>query len=69
MNALKVLANARTVNAFVRTSGEEDCEVLLRYEKLGKARLRVMLRIHSRLNKVRADRERLEIMKAAGTSA
>lgn len=40
---------------------EDECLALLEREKDGKRRLQFMLRLHSRLNKVRADRERFEL--------
>ena len=50
----------------VREADEEACETLMEEELQGQARLHHLIRIHSRLNKVRADRERCElIVKAA----
>lgn len=47
---------------FVTTADEQQCQILLNAEKRGSKRLTFMLRIHSRLNKVRADRERVELV-------
>lgn len=49
------------LNAAMTKADEADCLSMLKEEKKGKRRLQYMLRIHSRLNKVRADRERLEL--------
>lgn len=49
------------LNAELRDCTEARCEELLRLEKAGRRRRQFLLRIHSRLNKVRADRERDEI--------
>lgn len=50
-----------SVNAFLPNATEEECQELLKMEKKGMKRRRIMLRIHSRLNKMRAHRERIEI--------
>ena len=47
-----------SLNKVVRIANEEQCFQLLKEEKKGRARQTFLLRIHSRLNKVRADRER-----------
>lgn len=65
MDPVLILKNASTINAFVRGAGEGDCVLLLAAERAGRARKRLMLRIHSRLNRVRADRERAEILACA----
>jgi hypothetical protein len=62
-----VLANWNNLNAAVASADEQQCVDLLDAETKGKARRVFLLRIHSRLNKVRADRERLEITKIAKT--
>lgn len=49
------------LNNALLTADEDLCHKLLKEEKNGRKRLRFLLRIHSRLNKVRADRERTEI--------
>ena len=55
------LSNWRALCKFIRTAGEEDCLSLLNFEKRGKARVGFLRRIHSRLNKLRADRERVDL--------
>ena len=62
---MDVLASWNSLNAAIVSASEEDCLKLLNSEKSGRARRMFLLRIHSRLNKVRADRERLELTRAA----
>lgn len=50
-----------TLNRFVKDATEEECEQLLEMELGGRARRLFVNRIHSRLNKVRAERERREL--------
>ena len=52
------LTNWRALCKFVRTASEADCQGLLKLETKGKNRRGFVRRIHSRLNKLRADRER-----------
>jgi hypothetical protein len=61
-----VLRSAGTINEVVRKADEETCAKLLAAERRGKRRLVSMLRIHSRLNRLRAAREREELRKLAG---
>ncbi len=61
------LHNQFTMNAALRDADEAVCHAMLAAEKAGKNRRSFLLRIHSRLNKVRADRERAEII--AGTES
>lgn len=49
------------LNDFLMSADEAACKQLLREEMKGRARESFMNRIHSRLNKVRADRERAEL--------
>lgn len=53
------------LNRVVRKADEPTCALLLSAEKKGKRRKQFLLRIHSRLNKVRADRERAELKRIA----
>ena len=54
------------LNAVVRKATENTCNALLLSErKPGRRRRQYLLRIHSRLNKVRADRERAELRKVS----
>jgi hypothetical protein len=49
----------------VMTLDEDACRLLLAEEQAGPARLRHMARIHSRINRLRAERERIELIKEA----
>lgn len=49
------------LNDVLRKAGESECQVLLSEELKGRRRKQFIKRIHSRLNKVRADRERMEL--------
>lgn len=50
-----------TLNDALREADEATCESLLKEELEGRKRKCFIKRIHSRLNKVRADRERAEL--------
>ena len=50
------------LNNALRDADEKLCMQLLKEEKAGRQRRQFLLRIHSRLNKVRADREREQLM-------
>lgn len=60
--SVDILSSWNSLNSFLRTSNESDCESLLKIETEGKKRQTFLLRIHSRLNKIRADRERNELL-------
>lgn len=49
------------LNDTIREADEVVCQTLLDEELKGRKRKQFIKRIHSRLNKVRADRERLEL--------
>jgi phosphopantothenate synthetase len=49
------------LNTKLKNADEETCSKLLSEEKIGRARRQFIKRIHSRLNKVRADRERQDL--------
>lgn len=49
------------LNDVLRSADEETCSKLLDEELSGRKRSQFVFRIHSRLNKVRADRERTEL--------
>lgn len=49
-------------NDYLRDADERQCSLLLAREKSGKRRIQYLLRIHARLNKVRAHRERSELL-------
>lgn len=55
------LSTWASLNQFMGDASVGDCVQLLKAEAAGKRRKQFMLRIHSRLNKVRADTERLEL--------
>lgn len=51
------------LNNKLRRANEQDCQALLKEEFRGRKRKQFISRIHSRLNKVRANRERAELKK------
>ena len=55
------LVSWEALNSAMQWADEALCKSLLREEMKGRARPSFMSRIHSRLNKVRADRERAEL--------
>lgn len=59
------LQNWYTLLDVITTADEDTCLKLLAREKKGAKRLTLLLRIHSRLNKVRAHREREELTRLA----
>lgn len=61
----KALATWNNLNDVCRNATEENCALLTAAEKAGKARTAFLLRIHSRVNKIRADRERDELKAVA----
>jgi len=50
------------LNQELREADEDSCRALLKEERAGRKRRQFLKRIHSRLNKVRADRERQELV-------
>lgn len=52
----------RDLNHAVKDAGEDLCLHLLTAEQRGRARRPFLLRIHARLNRVRAQRERQEML-------
>jgi len=50
------------LNDAIRVANEELCHRLIKVELAGRRRAAFLKRIHSRLNKVRADREREELV-------
>ena len=50
------------MNEALKTLSEKDCWKLLEQEKKGQQRAQFMLRIHGRANKLRAARERRELL-------
>lgn len=59
-----ILRSWDSLNDFIREASEEGAQELLDYETNGKRRKQYMLRIHSRVNKLRAERERTQIESA-----
>ena len=53
------------LNDLVMSLGEAECVALLKAEKAGRCRVRWLLRIRSRLSRLRADRERSELRRIA----
>lgn len=51
-----------TLNEALKNATEEECWALLENEKKTARRAQFMMRIHSRANKLRAARERLELV-------
>lgn len=58
----EILATWIGLNYALTLLGEEQCVKLLEREKVGKKRKQILLRIHSRINKLRAERERRELI-------
>lgn len=50
------------MNEALKTLSEKDCWKLLENEKKGQKRAQFLLRIHGRANKLRAERERRELL-------
>lgn len=50
------------LNDLLRKADQKLCERLLKEERAGKKRKQYLKRIHSRLNKVRADAERAALV-------
>lgn len=57
------LATWIDLNAHLRKADEKICRMLLKEEKAGRNRHQFVVRIYSRLNRVRAQRERRELTK------
>lgn len=58
--------NWTTLNDTLRGADEKICRQLLAAELRGPRRAQFVRRIHSRINKVRADRERVELLRRLG---
>lgn len=58
MGDAEILKSWDNLNTYLRDASVSDCERLLKSEANGKNRLSFLRRVHSRLNKVRADNER-----------
>ena len=53
------------LNRALMFMSEEEVTALLKVEKKGRARLRIMMRLYHRLSKLRSMREKLELAKNA----
>lgn len=62
MKISAISAEWKLLNDQLRHADEATCERLLKKELRGQQRLTYLLRIHSRLNRVRAARERRELI-------
>ena len=60
--SLEALSTWVLLNDALRGADEATCHQLLKAERKGRKRKQFLKRIHSRLNKARADRERVELM-------
>lgn len=58
---LAVLENWTALNGAIMRLDEEDTALLLAAERKGQARKTFVLRLHSRLNRLRRERERSEL--------
>ena len=56
------LATWKDLNRVMKAADLSTCEQFLEAEKQGKRRKQFLMRIHSRLNKVRADQERTSLL-------
>lgn len=64
----EVLRTWAGLNAHLADAGEAECRRLLKLELKGAMRTVVALRIHSRMNLVRAQTERADIIAATATT-
>lgn len=55
------LSSWSALNSHLKAADEAECRRLMKRELKGERRRQFVMRIHSRLNKVRADRERVEL--------
>lgn len=60
---VKLLQNWNTLNASLMELKEREVAWLLSYEKKHRNRLTFTLRLHARLNKLRWERERIELVR------
>lgn len=60
---LKLLNNWNTLNASLMQLKEAEVAQLLSHERANKKRLTFMLRLHARLNKLKSERERVELVR------
>ena len=55
-----------SLNEIIIDANEEECEMLLKEELEGRARRQFVRRIHSRMNRLRGRREKLELDRKMG---
>jgi hypothetical protein len=60
---IKLLRNWNTLNASLMKLKERDVAQLLACERANKKRLTFMLRLHARLNKLKSERERIDLVR------
>jgi hypothetical protein len=65
VNPEQVLRSWWTLHRAIMGLDEQQCEQLLQAERVGQARERFMLRIRSRMDRLRKEREKLDIHKRA----
>ena len=65
LNDVGPLENWYKLNDALRECTEDEAKDLLKREQAGKNRSRFVLRIHSRINRTRAERERGELKEMA----
>jgi len=63
--APEALKNFRNLNAALKDADEEVCVSLLNHERANGKRHEFLIRIYGRWNKLRAQRERLELIQRA----
>lgn len=61
---VRLLGNWNTLNARLMELGEDEVGSLLEAEKAGQNRISFVLRLHSRLTKLRRERERRELARS-----
>lgn len=65
MNTADILSTWDNCWKFVANATEDECATLMKAEKKGKRRITFLLRMHSRINVLRATREREELKRTA----
>lgn len=58
----KVLRTWNSLNAALRNIDEKGCQSLLDFEKKTKRRSQILIRLFGKYNRLRADRERRELL-------
>ena len=55
----------RRLNEYMATFSEEEIMAMLEYERTHERRVKMLLRLHQRVNSLRVARERIELLKEA----